>query len=91
MYQGHKNRNYWNVALWLGNDEGLYRFALDCYKQAALDNRLPGDDFEKVPSRSRRAARIFMSALSERGITKTPDGAPYSEDAVAKAIADLNS
>lgn len=23
-YQGHKNRNHWNVSLWLFNDEGLY-------------------------------------------------------------------
>lgn len=24
MYQGHKNWNHWNVALWLFNDEKLY-------------------------------------------------------------------
>ena len=24
MYNGHKNYNAWNVALWLFNDEGLY-------------------------------------------------------------------
>lgn len=29
-YNGHKNWNYWNVALWIGNDEGLYRLALEC-------------------------------------------------------------
>lgn len=23
-YNGHKNYDYWNVALWLYNDEGLY-------------------------------------------------------------------
>ena len=22
---GHKNWNHWNVALWINNDEGLYR------------------------------------------------------------------
>ena len=28
-YNGHKNYDYWNVSLWLGNDEGLYLTALD--------------------------------------------------------------
>lgn len=30
MYNGHRSWNAWNVALWIGNDEGLYRFAMDC-------------------------------------------------------------
>ena len=27
---GWENYETWNVALWIGNDEGLYNLALDC-------------------------------------------------------------
>ena len=33
-YNGHRSWNAWNVALWIGNDEGLYRLALDCKRGA---------------------------------------------------------
>lgn len=33
-YQGHRSWNAWNIALWIGNEEGLYRFALDCLKRS---------------------------------------------------------
>lgn len=37
MYNGHKNWNYWNVSLWINNDEGLYRLAVDLIKQYGKD------------------------------------------------------
>jgi len=30
MYNGWKNHATWNVALWIGNDEGMYEFAKEC-------------------------------------------------------------
>ena len=47
-YNGHRNWNAWNVSLWIGNDEGLYRFALDCKRQAGNNDG---------------AARLFMQEL----------------------------
>jgi len=29
-YNGWKNYATWNVALWIGNDEGIYHFAKSC-------------------------------------------------------------
>ena len=33
-HNGRKNRQTWNVALWVQNDESLYRYAL-AYKKAS--------------------------------------------------------
>lgn len=29
-YNGHRSWNAWNVSLWIGSDEGLYRLAVEC-------------------------------------------------------------
>lgn len=56
-YNGHKNWAYWNVALWIANDEGLYRFAKDCLRS----------------HRNRRdAARSFVQDMNDWGDGTTP-------------------
>ena len=70
-YNGHKNWAYWNVSLWIGNDEGLYNLARECVRR------------EKGRA---AAARVFVSTLAEWGTTKTPDGATYTVSAVRAAL-----
>jgi len=37
-YNGHRSWNAWNVALWLENDESLYRFAMDCLNKRSISS-----------------------------------------------------
>lgn len=51
MYNGHRNYNAWNIALWLGNDETLY---WNCRRALRM-----------APNR-RLATEMVMAALPER-------------------------
>lgn len=73
-YEGHRNWNHWNVALWLANDEGLYRLALQLRRECHTVTR---------------AAECMLSELHSGGLHKTPDGAPYSKTTLRAAIAGL--
>lgn len=33
-HNGHRSWNAWNVSLWITNDEGLCRLALDCKRRS---------------------------------------------------------
>lgn len=50
-YNGHPSWNAWNVALWIGNDEGLYRLAME---------------MNAKHKRVERAARAMLAYLPER-------------------------
>jgi len=73
-FNGHKNWNHWNVSLWINNDEELYRMAREFADQ---DTR-------------RMAAMNFLSYLGDMGITKTPDGAPYTVSSIKAAMVGMN-
>ena len=80
-YQGHRSWNAWNVALWIGNDEYLYRLAIECINaaQKKYQGRHP---LLVIPS----AAGRFMR---ESGLTRTPDGAVFNRVSVQDALAGL--
>lgn len=70
-YNGHKNFNHWNISLWINNDEGLYRLALECIRNN------PTKDV---------AAEVMLDCLQCDDIYKTPDGAPYSISSIRAAM-----
>lgn len=51
-YQGHKSRAAWNVALWIGNDEGLYRPALACMRRARTKDKAARELLECLPEKT---------------------------------------
>lgn len=73
-YNGHKNWNHWNVALWFANDESLYRMALRAIRRAGNRDQ---------------AARDLLRELADADMTVTPDGARYTLTAVRAALVGL--
>jgi hypothetical protein len=77
-FNGHKNWNHWNVSLWINNDEGLYRLAQQCIKDAeASEFRKEGESVRDL------AAKMFLCRVDE---DKTPDDAPYSVTTIKAAM-----
>lgn len=75
-YNGHHCWNCWNVALWIGNDESLYRAAIDAKRRPKASGVLPS---------LRTATNRMLDMLPAR----TPDGARYTFNAVRNALAGL--
>lgn len=73
-YNGHEGWTAWNVALWIANDEGLYR-------QAKV--------FRNSSRTLEKAAEAMLAFLKEAGVQKTPDGAKYSKHNLKLAMRDL--
>lgn len=72
-YNGHRSWNAWNVALWIGNDEGLYRTAAECIKQS---------------SHIGQAVSLFCRVNPCLG-DRTPDGAIYNRLSIKLALQGL--
>jgi hypothetical protein len=78
-YNGHHCWNCWNVALWIGNDEGLYRAALECLQRPRKNGKAVSATF---------AAQRFARDVAPPS-DRTPDGARYTLTAVRSALAGL--
>ena len=50
-YNGWKNRETWNVALWIGNDEGMYEFAKECGTYANFVEQMREVGITETPDR----------------------------------------
>ena len=68
---GHKDATHWNVALWFNNDEGLYEMACERMR------RHPDNE---------RVADELRNMLGSLGLTHTPDGYPYTREAIKAAL-----
>lgn len=66
--------SYYNLQLWMTNDEGLYNLARGHIRRA--------------PTKDEAARRIFND-LQETGVTTTPDGEKWTLAGVRYAIRGL--
>ena len=72
-YNGHKNIAFWNVSLWLRNDEGLWYLVRNAIESTSTLND---------------AAHSILNALTCCGeiAAKTPDGYAYNFTNIRAAI-----
>lgn len=74
-FNGYRSWAQWNVALWLNNDEGLYRMMVRAYGHGRRTKQY--------------AAELILEQLRQLGETTTPDGAHYTATAIRAAMVGL--
>lgn len=68
-YNGHPNRETWNAALWIGNDEGAYNLAREIVADAFRDYEEPAllAEIRSSEPPEERAASRRLGALRDAG------------------------
>lgn len=61
-YNGHKNWNHWNVSLWINNDEGLYRRAVELARRNNRERAVQAM-LEELPSHTPDGAPYSKSSV----------------------------
>ena len=68
-YNGHRSWNAWNVSLWINNDEGMYRRAVDLARRFGIVRaaKMLFEELEgqKTPDGARYTSSAVRSALRE--------------------------
>lgn len=72
-YNGHPSWNAWNVALYISNEEHLYRLAVECLQTT-----------KTLDAATRKFCR-YAVILGD----KTPDGAVYNRLSIKRALEGL--
>ncbi len=88
-YNGHKNYNHWNVALWIFNHEPNYNLMRTCIKGSdTLDEAAKMFAYKVKGNRSHFDGGRFIPAetITPNPRPNTPDGAPWSVTAIRAAI-----
>jgi len=62
-YNGHRNWNWWNVSLWIGNDEGLYNIARSAIRRNRTRDEAAREIMEVLPAKTPDGAPYSFSAV----------------------------